>query len=40
MLAERRKIEDEKLRKKEGTAETLAEKGAKKGKEIYSEGEQ
>ncbi len=27
MLAERRKIEDEKLRKEEETAETLAEKG-------------
>ncbi len=40
MLAERRKIEDEKLRKEEGTPETLCRKRGKEGKEVYSEGEQ
>ncbi len=39
LLAERRKIEDEKLRKEEEQQRRLAGKRGKEGKEVYSEGE-
>ncbi len=40
MLSERRKIEDEKVRKEEEQAETPCRKRGKEGKEVYSEGGQ
>ncbi len=39
MLAERRKGEDEKLRKEEEQQKRLSRKRGKEGKEVYSEGE-